>query len=44
MSGGDSVASAIAGDGLTTGLDANYLPTNNANVLTHTKLLDGGVS
>jgi len=44
VNGGDRVASTIASDGLTAGLTANYLPANNANVLAHTKLLDGGAS
>lgn len=44
VSGGDSAASTIASDGLTAGLAANYLPANNANVVAHTKVLDGGAS
>jgi azurin len=44
VSGGDSAASTIASDGLQAGLAASYLPANNANVLAHTKVLDGGAS
>lgn len=44
VSGGENAAAEIATEGITTGLAANYLPTDNANVLFHTSVLEGGES
>jgi azurin len=44
VSGGESAAAEIATEGITAGLDADYLPAGNPNVLAHTSVLEGGES
>lgn len=44
VSGGESVATQIATDGLVAGLEAEYLPTDQSNVIAHTGVIEGGES
>lgn len=44
VSGGESAAADIAADGIAAGLEADYLPSGNTNVLAHTNVLEGGES
>lgn len=44
VNGGESVSGEIATAGLTAGVAADYLPADKANVIAHTKVLNGGES
>lgn len=44
VKGGETEAAAIANAGLTAGLAADYLPADQANIIAHTKVLNGGES
>lgn len=42
IKGDDAVATQIAKDGLVAGLEADYLPTDQSNIIAHTGVLEGG--
>jgi azurin len=44
VEGGESAAAEIAAEGISAGLAADYLPTDDPNVLAHTTVLEGGES
>ncbi len=44
ISGGDDVASAIATEGLTAGLESDYLPADKSKIIAHTGVVEGGAS
>ena len=42
IKGDDAVAAQIANDGLVAGLEADYLPADQSNIIAHTGVLEGG--
>lgn len=42
VKGGDAAAKAIADGGITAGLAADFLPADQANIVAHTKVANGG--
>lgn len=44
VNGGEDIAGPIATEGLTAGLDAQYLPADTSNIIANTEVLEGGES